>query len=240
MKNLIVASTSTLYGGSFLEYLLPQLKEHFNAIGTLLFIPYARPGGISYEAYTDNVAEALKDFSFSVKGIHEFDDPIKAIEKAEAIFVGGGNTFVLVDQLQRQKLIQPLKKVLENGTPYLGTSAGSNIVGVNVKTTNDMPIVHPESLDALGLIPFDINPHYLDPDPDSRHKGETRETRIREFHSYNDLTVIGLREGSWISVKGEHMILKGNLNARIFKKNKNPFELPPNSDLGQLLQEPLH
>ena len=235
MKNLLVASTSTIFGGHFLEYLLPQLKVHFKTIETLLFIPYARPGGISYESYTNNVAEALKDFSFLVKGIHEFDDPKKAIERAEAIFVGGGNTFVLVDQLHRQDLINPLRKTLENGIPYLGTSAGSNIVGLNVKTTNDMPIVHPESLDALGLIPFDINPHYLDPDPASKHKGETRETRIKEFHSCNDTTVIGLREGSWIAVKGEQMILKGTLNARIFKKNKNPFELPANSDLSQLL-----
>lgn len=235
MKNLLVASTSTIYGGHFLEYLLPQLEEHFKSIETLLFIPFARPGGISYEAYTHIVAEALKDFSFSVKGIHEFDDPKKAIERAEAIFVGGGNTFVLVDQLHRQELIKPLRKVLEKGIPYLGTSAGSNIVGVNVKTTNDMPIVHPESLEALGLIPFDLNPHYLDPDPGSKHKGETRETRIKEFHSCNDLTVIGLREGSWIAVKGEQMILKGTLNARVFKKGKSPFELPANSDLSQLL-----
>ena len=235
MKNLLVASTSTIYGGNFLQYLLPQLKEHFKAIDTLLFIPYARPGGITYESYTSNVAEALKDFSFSVKGIHEFEDPQKAVENAEAIFVGGGNTFVLLDELHQRRLIEPLRKVIEKGIPYLGTSAGSNIVGLNVKTTNDMPIVHPESLNALGIIPFNINPHYLDPDPASKHKGETRETRIKEFHTCNDTTVIGLREGSWIAVKGERMILKGELNARIFKQNKNPFELPANSDLSQLL-----
>ncbi len=235
MKNLLVASTSTIYGGNFLEYLLPHLKEYFKGIDTLLFIPYARPGGMSYEAYTDIVAVALKDFTFLVKGIHEFDNPREAIEQAEAIFVGGGNTFVLLDQLHRQELIAPIRMFLEKGKPYLGTSAGSNIVGPNVKTTNDMPIVHPESLDALGAIPFNINPHYLDPDPDSKHKGETRETRIKEFHSYNDTTVIGLREGSWIAVNGEQMLLKGTLNARIFKKGKNPFELPANSDLRQLL-----
>ena len=170
-----------------------------------------------------------------MKGIHQFDDTKKAIEGAEAIFVGGGNTFVLIDQLHRQELIAPLRKVLENGIPYLGTSAGSNIVGLNVKTTNDMPIVHPESLDALGLIPFDINPHYLDPDPDSKHKGETRPTRIKEFHVYNSETVIGLREGSWISVKGEKMLLKGPLSAKVFKKNNDTFELETDSDLEILL-----
>ena len=235
MKNLLVASTSTIFGGQFLQYLLPVLKEHFSDIKTLLFIPYARPGGISYNAYTSIVAEALKDFSFSVKGIHEFDDAKLAIEKAEAIFVGGGNTFVLVDQLHRHHLIKPLQKVLEKGIPYLGTSAGSNIVGLSVKTTNDMPIVHPDRLEALGMIPFNINPHYLDLDPDSKHKGETRETRIKEFHSFNDTTVIGLREGSWIAVKDAQMILKGGLNARIFKQGKAPFELPPNSDFQQLI-----
>lgn len=237
MKNLIVASTSTIYGGHFLEYLLPELQEHFKTIDTLLFIPFARPGGISYDAYTAIVAEALKSFSFSVKGIHEFDDKLNAIESAEAIFVGGGNTFVLIDQLHQQELMKPLRRVLENGTPYLGTSAGSNIVGPNVKTTNDMPIIHPASLEALGLIPFNINPHYLDPDPNSKHKGETRETRIKEFHSCNDTAVIGLREGSWIAVKGQQMVLKGACNARIFKKNKKPFELPSNSDLSQILYE---
>jgi len=147
MKNLLVASTSTIFGGHFLQYLLPELKEHFKGINTLLFIPYARPGGISYDSYTSIVAEALKDFSFAVKGIHEFDDAKLAIDQAEAVFVGGGNTFVLVDQLYRQDLIKPLKKRLENGIPYLGTSAGSNIVGLSVKTTNDMPIVHPETLE---------------------------------------------------------------------------------------------
>lgn len=235
MRNLIVASTSTIHGSKFLEYLLPELKQHFASIQTLLFIPFARPGGISYEAYTDIAKDALKSFSFSVRGIHEFDKPKEAIENAEAIFVGGGNTFVLVDQLHRLELMEPLRMILDKGIPYLGTSAGSNIVGPNVKTTNDMPIVHPKSLDALGLIPFNINPHYLDPDPDSTHKGETRETRIKEFHCYNETTVIGLREGSWIAVTDNQLLLKGTLNARIFKSNKKAFELPVNSDLTQLL-----
>jgi dipeptidase E len=235
MKNLIIASTSAIYGGAFLEYLLPQLKEHFKSISTLLFIPYARPGGMSYEAYTEVVAKSMQALSIDVQGIHEFDDPKKAIEKAEAIFVGGGNTFVLLRTLQQKELIDPLRLVLENGTPYLGTSAGSNIVGPNVKTTNDMPIVHPSSLNALKLIPFNINPHYLDSNPDSKHKGETRPTRIKEFHVYNSETVIGLREGSWISVKGEKMLLKGPLSAKVFKKNNDPFELETDSDLEILL-----
>ena len=234
MKNLIVASTSTIYGSSFLEYLLEELREHFQGIQTLLFIPFARPGGISYDAYTDHVREGLEKLKIEVKGLHEFEDQIKAVEEAEGIFTGGGNTFVLINELQKKNLIEPLAEVLRKGVPYLGTSAGSNIVGPTVNTTNDMPIVHPLSLKALGLIPFNINPHYLDPDPDSRHKGETRETRIKEFHCFNDTTVIGLREGSWISVKGDQIILKGTHAARVFIKNEEPFEADQGFDLSQL------
>lgn len=235
MKKMIVASTSTIHGSKFLEYIIPDLKEHFNSIDSLLFIPYARPGGITHDTYTKLVSSALADLPFSVKGIHEFDDPIAAIENAEAIFVGGGNTFVLLDQLISKQLIRTLQKVIKAGTPYLGTSAGSNILGPSIKTTNDMPIVHPESLNALGLIPFNINAHYLDPDPNSTHKGETRETRIKEFHAYNDTIVIGLREGSWIKVKGDQLLLKGPHMARVFKKDKNPFEFTPERNLFDLL-----
>lgn len=235
MMKVIIASTSTIHGSGFLEYLQPHLERQFKSITNLLFIPYARPGGISHTAYTSIVGDALSSLPFSVQGIHEFDDPIKAIKDAEAIYVGGGNTFVLMDQLISIGLIDVLKAKVKAGTPYLGTSAGSNIVGPNVKTTNDMPIVHPETLDALDLVPFNINPHYLDPDPDSKHKGETRETRIKEFHAYNDTDVIGLREGSWIKVNGSTWVLKGPLTARVFKKNTAPFEILPETDLNEIL-----
>ena len=121
-----------------------------------------------------------------------------------------------------------------NGVPYLGTSAGSNICGLTMNTTNDMPIVYPPSFSTLGLVPFNINPHYLDPNPNSTHMGETREMRIREFHAFNTQPVIGLREGSWIEVKGNTLTLKGTLNARIFEYGKAPYEIEPNSDLSYL------
>ena len=234
MKRMIIASTSTIYGSSYLEYLLPELKTFFKDVKKILFIPYARPSGISHDDYTKKAGDAFATIGISVKGIHEFSDPVKAINEAEAIFTGGGNTFVLVNELYKNNLMGVLKAAVENGTPYLGTSAGSNICGVSMKTTNDMPIIYPPSYQTLGLVPFNINPHYLDPDPNSTHKGETRETRIKEFHVYNSLPVVGLREGSWLSVEGGKIILKGNLTARIFTQGNSPYEVKPETSLNGL------
>lgn len=225
MKNLIVASTSTIHGSGYLEYLLPELHELFGNANEILFIPYARPGGISYDEYTSAAANVFAKLGIGVKGIHQFEDPKKAIDSAEGVFTGGGNTFVLVSKLYRQKLMQELRGAIFNGLPYLGTSAGSNICGVSMQTTNDMPIVYPPSFKTLGVVPFNINPHYLDPDPSSTHMGETRETRIREFHTQNCLPVIGLREGSWLRVQGEEIILHGPHSARIFKQGGQPYEI---------------
>lgn len=231
---MIVASTSTLYGGEYLEYLLPVLSKFFENASSLLFIPYARPGGMSHDDYTERVRSAFHALGIEVRGIHEFDDPRQAVREAESIFVGGGNTFVLLDRLYEEGLLPILKTVIRSGTPYLGTSAGSNITGPNVMTTNDMPIVHPPGLEALCLLPFNLNPHYLDPDPESKHQGETRETRIAEFHTYNNQIVIGLREGSWIEVNNGKMVLKGSLSARIFKPGAKAFEWESGEDLAFL------
>ena len=231
MKKLLLASTSTVYGSGYLEYLLPELKLFFKGIQTILFIPFARPSGMSYEDYTNVAKDAFKKVGIDLKGIHEYENSIEAIKNAEGIFVGGGNTFVLVNELYDQNLIKILKDTINNGTPYLGTSAGSNIAGISMMTTNDMPIVYPPSYDTLGAIPFNINAHYLDPDPNSTHKGETRETRIKEFHVYNKIPVIGLREGSWLDVNGNEIMLKGKLKARWFEKDKTPIELAPDSQI---------
>jgi dipeptidase E len=234
LKSIIIASTSTIHGSGYLEYLLEELKNHFKSVDEILFIPYARPSGISHEDYTQTAAKAFSSIGKSVKGLHEFANPVKAIESAQGIFTGGGNTFVLVNQLYKNNVLGTIKDAINKGTPYLGTSAGSNICGLTINTTNDMPIVYPPSFKALGLVPFNINPHYLDPNPNSTHKGETRETRIREFHAFNSQPVIGLREGSWIAVKGESITLKGDLDARIFEYNKLPYEIKTNTDLGFL------
>jgi dipeptidase E len=231
LRKLIIASTSTIYGSGYLEYLLPTLAGFFEGVSTLLFIPYARPGGITYDAYTQIAAEAFATINIEVLGIHEFENPTEALQEAEAIFTGGGNTFELLNQLYRHDLITELKTVLENGTPYLGTSAGSNICGVSIRNTNDMPVVYPPSFNALETIPFNINAHYLDPVKGSVHMGETRETRIQEFHVYNNTPVLGLREGSWLEVIDKKIILKGTLQARWFQKNQLPKEIASGSEV---------
>ena len=234
MKNIIIASTSTLHGGGYLDYLLPELQSFFSNVKELLFIPYARPSGISHDDYTKKVSEAFAKINISVKGIHEFENPTEAVEKAEGIFTGGGNTFLLVSQLYKNNVIDTLERVVKNGTPYLGTSAGSNICGLTMSTTNDMPIVYPPSFRTLGFVSFNINPHYLDPIEGSTHMGETRETRINEFHHFNPQPVVGLREGSWLEVKGDSVKLKGTLTARIFKRNETPIEVGPETELNEL------
>tara|TARA_R100001369_G_scaffold89947_1_gene128194 strand:- start:1477 stop:2187 length:711 start_codon:yes stop_codon:yes gene_type:complete len=234
MKNLIVASTSTIYNGTYLDYLTEALIELFSETQEVLFIPYARPGGITHDEYTQKASEAFEKINKKVIGLHTFPDPVKAINETKGIFTGGGNTFVLVSSLYKNQVMEPLREVIFNGTPYLGTSAGSNICGVSMKTTNDMPIVYPPSFKTLGVIPFNVNPHYLDPDPSSEHMGETRETRIKEFHTQNNIPVVGLREGSWLRVKDSSIVLKGEHSARIFKRGKKPVEIETSTSLSQL------
>lgn len=224
-RQLIVASTSTVYGGEYLDYLLDEMRELFKNTDEIVFIPFARPGGISHDAYTEKAAEAFAKIGKKVVGLHTFKNPVEALKNAKGAFTGGGNTFVLVSSLYRLELMQPLREAIFNGMPYLGTSAGSNICGISMQTTNDMPIVYPPSFKTLGVIPFNLNPHYLDPNPASKHMGETRETRIAEFHTQNTIPVVGLREGSWLSVSGDEITLKGNLEARVFEQNKTPYEV---------------
>jgi len=230
MKKIIIASTSTIHGSGYLEYLLPTLREHFKNCTEIIFIPFARPSGITHDEYTAIAKKAFATININVKGLHEFKDFTNALKNAQGIFTGGGNTFLLVSQLYKQQILIPLKEAVTNGVPYLGTSAGSNICGLTMNTTNDMPIVYPPSFSTLGYIPFNINPHYLDPDPTSTHKGETRETRIKEFHKFNTVPVVGLREGSWLYVSGNTIILEGTLDARVFEHNKLPYEVQPKHD----------
>ena len=231
MKNIIVASTSTIHSGTYLSYLLDEIAELFLETEEILFIPYARPSGLSHDEYTKIAADAFSKINKQIVGLHTFENPEEAINNAKGVFVGGGNTFVLVSQLYKNNVMQVLREAVFNGLPYLGTSAGSNICGTTMGNTNDMPIMYPPSFKTLGIIPFNINPHYLDPDPNSKHMGETRETRIKEYHSQNTIPVVGIREGSWLRVKGGSIILKGTLTARIFEQGKEAYELENNSSL---------
>lgn len=221
---ILAASTSTVYGSGYLEYILDDAVEFLNS-DEILFIPYARPSGATYEDYSESPKKAFSKKGIQVRGIHEFENPQNAISSAKAIFIGGGNTFLLLKTLYELNLMETLRETIVKGTPYMGTSAGSNICGMTIGTTNDMPIVYPPSFEALGFLPFNINPHYLDPDPESKHKGETRETRIFEFHQFNDQSVLGLREGSWIEISNGNCELKGALTARLFRSGMKPIEI---------------
>ena len=231
MKRMIIASTSTLHGGESLDYLSDQLTVLYKNTEEILFISYARPSGISHENYTARLAKIFLKLNKKLIGIHQFKDPAKAVQQAQGVFVGGGNTFLLVSQLYKNNIMQLLRETVLEGTPYLGTSAGSNICGLTMQTTNDMPIVYPPSFKTLGLVPFNINPHYMDPDTSSSHMGETRETRIKEYHAFNSPPVIGLREGSWLEVEGNLIKLRGQLSARVFEQSKTAYELATNHQL---------
>ncbi|WP_316824774.1 dipeptidase PepE [Pedobacter miscanthi] len=229
--NIILASTSTLFGGNYLEYLKNELITLFDGIDEIIFIPFARPGGISHEEYTLKAKDFFSSLNIKVKGLHEFADPVEGLNKAKGFFTGGGNTFLLVKTLHELGLMKILSENIKQGKTYLGCSAGSNIGGINMKTTNDMPIVYPPSFDCMGLVPFNLNPHYLDPNPELKHNGETRETRIMEFLTQNKLKVVGLREGNWIRVLGDKITTEGSRETRIFEPGKAPYELQPGSPL---------
>jgi dipeptidase E len=227
MNNMILASSSSVHGSGYLVYLQKALKELFSGCKQVLFIPYARPGGISYDAYTSEVVKGLQFLNAEVRGLHDYTNPTKALEDAEAVFVGGGNTFVLVDALYKNGLFPVLKSKIEVGMPYLGTSAGSNICGVTMQTTNDMPIAKPQSFETLECLPFNINAHFLPADPNSTHQGETRETRIKEYHVFHDTPVVGLQEGSWLRLKNKEIVLRGDLPAYIYESKSSLVQWDP-------------
>lgn len=224
MKKMLLASTSTIFGQKYLEYLHNEIKNIFLGCKNILFIPYARPSGISHLEYTIKVKTVFNMLGLNI--IDYTNENIRSnLEKCDGIFTGGGNTFLLLSKLYEFNLIDILKNKINLGTPYLGTSAGSNICGLSIGTTNDMPIIEVESFKALGVLNFNINPHYIDKVDGIEHMGESREIRINEFHKFNDQFVIGLREGSYLQVQGSDIYLKGLKHAIIFKKENEKFEI---------------
>jgi dipeptidase E len=235
MRDILLLSTSAVHGSRYLEYCEAEIGTFLHGRETVLFIPYARPGGALHADYTKRTRQRFEAMGFRLDGIHEAPDPVSAVRQAKAIFVGGGNTFVLLRELYRKELLPLIRQRAVDGMPYLGSSAGSNVAGLSIGTTNDMPVVHPPRFEALGLIPFNVNPHYLDPDPGSTHMGETRETRIREFHHFNPQPVIGLREGSMMRVQGDRAWLAGQSGGILFRSGSEPQELEADADVSFLL-----
>lgn len=235
MRDILLLSTSTVHGSGFLEYAETEIRMFFGGRSTVLFVPFARPGGTTHEAYTEVTRNRFRELGFDVIGLHEASDPVVAVRESEAVFVGGGNTFVLLRTLYETGVLLPLRERALAGMPYMGSSAGSNIAGLTIGTTNDMPIVEPTSFAALGLVPFNINPHYLDPDPRSTHMGETRETRIGEFHHFNTQPVLGLREGAMLRVRGDRGEVVGTRGGRLFRAGAEPEEIAGGSDVSHLL-----
>lgn len=234
--HLLLLSNSTQYGRGYLEHALDTVTAFLPARARLAFVPYALA---DHDTYTARVRGALEPAGIAVHGVHEHADPVAALRDADAVFIGGGNSFRLLSALYRTRLREAVADAVRAGLPYMGASAGTNMAAPTLRTTNDMPIVQPPSFEALGLVPFQINPHYLDPDPASTHKGETREERLTEFLEENDVPVLGLREGSWLRVEGEAAHVEGARPARLFARGAEPREEAAGTDVSWLLRTEL-
>ena len=229
---VLLISSSTLYGRGFLDHAEPEIRDFLGDIKRVLYVPFALH---DHDMYAAKARERFNRMNYELDSIHEAADKAEAVANASAIFVGGGNTFRLLKALYDFGLLPLIKQKVEQGMPYIGSSAGSNIAGPTIRTTNDMPIVEPPSFRALGLVSFQINPHYLDPDPNSRHMGETREERILQFQEENDTPVVGLREGAMVRVENGVAVLKGSTGARIFRRGESPIEVSPGTKLNDLV-----
>ena len=232
---LLLISNSTNAGEAYLEYPKYHIKDFLgDRVSRVLFIPYA---GVtfSHDEYAEKVGNRFNEIGYDIDSIHKYKDPVEAVKNAEAIAVGGGNTFRLLQMMQQNDLINAIREKVLSGTPYMGWSAGSNMACPTIRTTNDMPIVQPESFNALNLVKFQINPHYLDAHPDG-HAGETREARIEEFLELNsDIFVVGLREGTMFRIEDSSIKLLGAKPARIFRKGDEAYDLKPEDDFRFLL-----
>lgn len=233
MRRLLLISNSTQHGGGYLDHCAEEIAEFLGGeVSRVLFVPWAL---FDRDGYTATARQRFARMGLELDSVHTAEDPRQAVLEAQALFIGGGNTFRLLDRLHAADLLAPIRRRVASGMPYVGTSAGSNVACPTIRTTNDMPILEPPSFKALDLVPFQLNPHYLDPDPGSNHQGETREQRIREFLEENDRVVIGLREGSMLRVEDNRMELKGTTDARIFRRGGEPREVPPGTRLDELL-----
>lgn len=225
---LLLVSTSRTHGTGYLEHCEPWMREALGKRRRLAFVPYALH---DHDGYAATARAAFERMGCSFVSVHTASDPAAAIAEADAVFVGGGNTFRLLKALYETGLLAALRARVAQGMLYMGASAGTNVACVSIRTTNDMPIVYPPSFDALGFVPFNVNPHYLDPDPTSKHMGETREQRIKEFHEENDPPVVGLREGAALRIDQGRVRLLGVSGARLFVKGQPAREVAAGEEL---------
>ena len=230
-KRVLLISNSTLYGSGYLDHAETEIRSFLGNLRRVLFVPYAL---FDRDKYAATAQQRFQTMGYELSSVHTAADPVAAVDETDAVFIGGGNTFRLLKALYDFKLLDPIRNRVANGMPYIGSSAGSNVAAPTIKTTNDMPIVQPPSFDALNLVSFQINPHYLDPDSNSKHMGETREERIIQFLEENDTPVVGLREGAMLRIEHGNTILRGSTGARIFRKGMEPIEILPGArlDLG--------
>lgn len=232
---LLLLSNSTCYQKGYLEHAMGDLKDFLgDSIRRVLFVPYAGVT-IAWDTYTNKVREKYAEIGYELESVHEVSDPVAAVQETEAIAVGGGNTFYMLREMYENKLIEPIRERVQKGVPYMGWSAGSNMACPTIKTTNDMPIAEPPSFKALDLIPFQINPHYVDAVL-PQHQGETRADRIAEFIEANpDMKVVGLREGSILRVEGDSLKLLGEKDMRLFRKGQDVKEYSTSDSIDFLL-----
>jgi len=231
-RRVLLLSSSTIFGRGYLDHAEAEIRDFLGATARMLFVPFALH---DHAGYATRTQARYARMGMEVESLHVSSDYQKAVANAEAIFIGGGNTFRLLKALYDLDLLAAIRARVEGGMPYIGTSAGSNVAGLTIRTTNDMPIVEPPSFNALGLVPFQINPHYVDADPDSTHMGETREERIVQFLEENETPVLGLREGAIARVEGHSVVIKGEAGARLFRRQHDPEEIAGNSEIGPLV-----
>jgi dipeptidase E len=232
---ILLVSNSTLFGRGYLDHVEDEIRDILGAARRVLFFPYAL---YDRDGYAEKARARFAAMGYELDSAHVAKDPGAAISETDAIFIGGGNTFRLLKALQDFDLLEPIRRRIREGGAYIGSSAGSNVAGPTIKTTKDMPILQPRSFDALGLVPFQISPHFQDPDPNSRHMGETQEERIVQFLEENETTVLGVREGAWVRIEGSSVLLRGSNGARIFRRGFAPVEAATGDEISSLVGSP--
>jgi dipeptidase E len=234
-QRTLLVSNSTVYSRGYLDHVEQEIKAFLGGAKRILFFPYAL---YDRDGYTAKVKARFAAMGYSLESVHHAADRRKAVENTDAFFIGGGNTFRLLKALQDVDLLDAIGRKVKGGAPYIGSSAGSNVAGPTIKTTKDMPIVQPRSFDSLGLVPFQISPHFQDADPNSKHMSETQEDRILQFLEENETPVVGIREGAWLICENVAVTLRGEAGARIFRHGEVPAEAKPGDNIVHLVGGP--